>query len=511
AEPNARRAAAGSSPGRASTRRNLIFVAVVLILSAAGAAGWHAWKASPDTGIAKTASSADIPAAPAFFDAGPFKVRAILEPEAPRVGKNRVTILVKDGAGNPVGGAVLNVVAVMPAMGSMPAMYAPAEMTEVTTGQYQGQFEPSMGGEWPMTIEISANGESGSIIFDLATGRKGLSCSSCGGVRENAPGAIQVDPARRQLIGITTGRVKKKRLRITVRAAGAVAYDEARMADVSLRFSGWVGKLYANAVGKPVKKGKPLFTVYSPELLAAQEEYLEIWHRLNSGGKSSKHLLKAVSRRLRLWGLTSRQISALEKRGRAREYVPILASADGVVIEKAVVVGSSFRTGERLLRIADLSRVWVEAQVYDYELPLIKTGMKARVILPELLDREYRGVVDFIYPFMQGDTRTARVRVVLDNADGFLRPDMYAHIHLRANLGKRLVVPESAVLYSGRSRVVFLDMGNGKLAPRKIKIGQRNRKWIEVLEGLDEGDEVVTSGNFLIAAESKLKAEVEQW
>jgi Cu(I)/Ag(I) efflux system membrane fusion protein len=497
---------------KTSIKRSLIFIVSVLILSAAGAAGWRAWKSNPDTGIVKTENTAGASVAPAFFDAGPFKVRAILYPEAPRVGKNRITILLKDRAGNPVGGAVLNVVSVMPSMGSMPAMYAPAEMTEVTAGRYQGEFEPSMGGEWPMTIEVSANGESGSITFDLATGRKGLSCATCGGAQTNVPGTIQVDPTRRQLIGITTGLVKKKRLRITVRAAGVVAYDETRMADVSLKFNGWIGKLYADAIGKRVKRGKQLFTVYSPELLAAQDEYLETWRRrFKSGGKSGKHLLKAIRRRLRLWGLTSGQINMLEKRGRAREYVPILASADGVVVEKAVVAGSGFRTGERLLRIADLSRVWVEAQVYDYELPLIKTGMKARVILPELQDREYRGVVDFIYPFMQDDTRTARVRVALNNADGFLRPGMYAHIRLRANLGKRLVVPESAVLYSGRSRVVFLDLGEGRLQPRKIKTGQRNRKWIEVLEGLQAGDEVVTSGNFLIAAESKLKAGINQW
>ena len=320
------------------------------------------------------------------------------------------------------------------------------------------------------------------------------------------PGAIHVDPARRQLIGITTGRVKQKKLRVTIRAAGSVTYDETQLSDVTLKFNGWIGKLYANAVGKPVKKGQPLFTVYSPDLLAAQEEYLEILKR-STGGK----FRKAAYRRLRLWDLSQQQISALEKRGTAQEYVSILSPADGVIIHKNIVAGSAFRAGQRLLRLAGLSRVWVEAQVYDYELPLITTGMKAKVVLPELQDREYSSQVDFIYPFMEGDTHTARVRVVLENADGFLRPEMYAHIHLKAKLGKRLVVPESAVLYAGQSRVVFLDLGDGKLAPRKIKTGQRNRKWIEVLEGLVEGDEVVTSGNFLIAAESKLKSGVEQW
>ncbi len=459
-----------------------------------------------------SAAVADMDAAD-FHEVGPFKVRAALDPETPKVGKNRLTVWVQDETGKPLSGAVLKVVAVMPAMGSMPAMYAPAEMSETEAGQYEGLFEPYMGGEWPLTIEITAAAGSARITFDLATGRKGLRCATCGGPGmgggADVPGTVRVDPDRRQLIGITTGQVKRKTLRVTIRAAGNVTYDETRLTDVALKFDGWIGELYANAVGNPVKKGRPLFTVYSPELLTAQEEYLEILRRASARG--GKYRLESARRRLRLWGISEAQINALEKRGQALEYVPILASASGVVIDKQIVAGSAFRAGQQILRIADLSRVWVEAQVYDYELPLIKTGMTAKVVLPELQDREYPASVDFIYPFMQGDTRTARVRVVLDNSDGFLRPDMYAHIHLKAKLGKRLMVPESAVLYSGQSRVVFLELGDGRLAPRKIKTGQRSRKWIEVLEGLAEGDTVVTSGNFLIAAESKLKAGLESW
>ncbi len=159
-----------------------------------------------------------------FHEAGPFKVRAELDPETPKVGKNRVTIWVQNETGQPLGSAALNVVAVMPAMGSMPAMYAPASMRETETGRYEGEFQPSMGGEWPLTIEIEADARKGSITFDLATGRKGLRCATCGGGAD-VPGTVRVDPARRQLIGITTGRVKQKKLRVTIRAAGSVTYD----------------------------------------------------------------------------------------------------------------------------------------------------------------------------------------------------------------------------------------------------------------------------------------------
>jgi len=453
-----------------------------------------------------------------FFNAGPYKVRAEVNPETPRVGRNQISIWLLDKTGKPLTNATLKVVAVMPSMGSMPAMYAPAEILETEPGRYEGEFEPSMGGEWPLTIKIMSTAGSGKITFELATGRKGLRCTTCTGGKDGSegmqttmPGTIYVDPARRQLIGITTGEVIKKNLSITVRAVGNVTYDETQLSDVTLKFNGWIGKLYANAIGKSVKKGQPLFTVYSPELLATQEEYLLILKR-----GADRRLKQATYRRLRLWNLSEQQIASLEQRGRSLEYVPILAPADGVIIDKPIVAGSAFKAGQRLLRLADLSRVWVEAQIYDYELPLIKTGMRARVVLPELQGREYPATVDFIYPFVDGDTRTTRLRVSLDNsaktgADGFLRPNMYAHIYLDIDLGQRLLVPESAVLYSGQSRVVFLDLGDGKLAPRKIKTGQRNRQWIEVLEGLSEGDKVVTSGNFLVASESKLKAGAASW
>lgn len=443
--------------------------------------------------------------------AGAFNVQVDVEPQAPKVGKNRIEIKVRDADENPVSGASLKAVAVMPAMGSMPAMYAPAELSETNPGTYVGSFEPSMGGEWPLTIDISTGNESASITFDLATGRKGLRCTTCGNASEEIPGTVRVDPARRQLIGITTGRVKRKTLRVTIRATGVVTYDETRLSDVALKFGGWVGELFADSVGRPVKKGEPLFTIYSPELLAAQEEYLETMRRFNGDLKAGKQRIDAARRRLRLWDLGDAHINALENRGQAQEYVPILAPRDGVIVEKTIVAGSAFSAGQKLLRIADLSRVWVEAQVYDYELPLITAGMKADVQLTNLENRSFKGKVDYIYPTMQSETRTARVRVTLDNSRGVLRPDMYAQVRLKADLGKRLMVAESAVLFTGDSRVVFVDIGEGRLVPRKVNIGQSNRDYIEILDGLEEGETVVTSGNFLIAAESKLKAGVEQW
>ena len=473
---------------------------------------------------------------------GPYRVHVRIEPDPPKVGKNSLTVIVQDESGEPVRGAQVRAVAQMPAMGSMPAMNAPAEVTEVAPGRYQGELELSMSGEWPLAVDVHSDALGhGDLTFDMATGRKGLglatatpgdishyTCSMHPSVKSATPGtcpicamdlvpvtkqevqsgSVMVDARRRQLIGVTTGVVKRKPLSQIIRAAGEVTYDETRLSDISLKFDGWIGELYADYVSAPVKKGETLFTVYSPELVSAQDEYLETLRR-RPGSQDS--LLAAARRRLSLWDIGSGEIRALEKRGRAVEYLPIRSPASGTVIEKHIVEGTAVKAGMQLLRIADLSHVWVEGQIYEYELPHVQVGMAATVVLPEMPGQTFPTKVTYVFPYLEGDTRTARVRVELPNPDGLLRPDMYAHVHLNVDLGERLVVPEGAVLYAGESRVVFLDLGEGRLQPRKIKTGLRSGDDIEVLEGLRAGDRVVTSGNFLIAAESKLKAGIDQW
>ena len=293
-----------------------------------------------------------------------------------------------------------------------------------------------------------------------------------------------------------------------IRAAAKVTYDETRLTDVTLKFDAWIGELYANYMGAPVSKGGPLFSVYSPDLVSAQQEYLDTWRRRRDAGDT---LVRAARQRLSLWDIDDAQIRALEKRGTAQRYLPIVSPISGTVIEKHVVAGTAMKAGTRLLRLVDLSRVWIEGQVYEYELPLVKPGMQAEVVLPEIPGQPFKTTLTYVDPYLDPNTRTARVRVELPNPNGLLRPDTYAHIHLNVELGERLVVPESAVLYAGHSRVVFVDLGEGRLQPRKIKTGERNGDWIEVLEGVAEGETVVTSGNFLIAAESKLKSGINQW
>ena len=255
-------------------------------------------------------------------------------------------------------------------------------------------------------------------------------------------------------------------------------------------------------------RGEILFSVYSPELVSAQDEFL---HSLHGKGSGRYNLQNAARQRLGQWDIDAAQIRSLAKRGRVQEYLPIASPVDGTVIEKNIAMGSAVKAGTRLLRLADLSTVWVEGEVYEADFPWLETGLTADISLPDIPGRTYSAAVSFISPVLQEKTRTVIIRVELANPKGRLRPGMYARMALDIDLGTRLVVPEQAVIYAGERRIVFVDLGDGRLQPRKIKTGLRNDDEIEVLSGLSSGDSIVTSGNFLIAAESKMKAGLAQW
>lgn len=453
--------------------------------------------------------------------AGPFKIQVTINPEKPRVGKNQLTIIIRDKDDQPISNASIKAVAEMPAMGSMPTMYAPAEISSEQPGLYQGQFELPMMGAWPLTLTIDAGtlGQA-QLAFDMGTSRKGLSISSATpNIFTTQPDTqfnsaslqsktFKVDTYRRQLIGVTTEKVTCINMTKTIHASAKISYDQTSLTDINLKFDGWIGELNADYVGKQVKKGQTLFTIYSPDLLSSQDEYLQSFKRNPSGQNSIK---AAAARRLSLWGINRQQIKALEKRGQPLEYLPILSPLSGTIIEKNIVPGAAFTASSKLLRIADLSTVWIEGQIYEADLPQIKLGMSAHVIIESKPDTPLIGKVTFIEPFLENKTRAARIRVELPNPNGLLRPDQYVHLQLKVNLGERIVVPEQAVVYTGKNRVVFIDLGDGRLQAKKIKIGERNDDHIEVVEGLTYGDTIVTSGSFLIASESKLKSGAGQW
>jgi Cu(I)/Ag(I) efflux system membrane fusion protein len=329
-------------------------------------------------------------------------------------------------------------------------------------------------------------------------------------------GIMLVDGTRRQLIGLRTERVSRKPVVTTMRTVGRVTVDESRLTDVTIKYDGYIGELHADETGERVARGGALFTVYSPEMFSAQQEFLAALESVERALKTgvpdrADYLAKASRERLLLWDLTNEQINSIAERGRPMKYVPVLSPASGYVIEKNVVAGAAVMAGRRLLRIAALDRVWVEADLYENELPLVDEGQEVTVSLPYRGSEPMTGRVTFVSPVLDPKSRTARVRIEFDNPGLALKPDMFADVSVTLARGERLVVPEEAVIFAGERRVVFLDLGEGRLRPQPVKLGPRTDEGFEVVSGLTEGDVVVTSGNFLIAAESRLKTAMEQW
>lgn len=494
------------------TRHLLLTAAAVAALSGA-AILIQGVKSGSEPAAAAPPPDHDLPR----YRAGGIELGVATVPAAPRVGANRLIVELRADTGAPVSATAIDAVAEMPTMGAMAAMRAPAELVETAPGRYEGSFELSMRGEWPLTLSFEPpSGEPVRLRFDLATDRAGLVLTSggaaLGGGRaaDADADAVTVDHRRRQLIGIATAPATHRDLVRTIRAVGRIAYDERRLSEVALKYDGYIGELAADYVGAPIAPGQVLFTVYSPELLAAQQEYLQA-RRRGASGQGDDPLLRAARQRLRLWDLAPAEIAALEQRGEPLDQVPIRAPRGGTLIARQIAAGSAAARGQTLLAIADLSQVWVEAQVFEADLELVHAGMTATVTLPDLPGQRFETRVDQVYPTLEASSRTGRVRLTLANAEGALKPEMYAEVKLVAPLGHRLAVPEEAVIVAGDSRVVFVDLGDGRLRPVHIQTGRRADGYLEVRSGLGLGDRIVTSGNFLLAAETRLKTGLQQW
>lgn len=489
------------------------------ILAVAVLLGGGAYLYRPADDAPATGSGAPQSDDLAQFRAGDLRVGVAMEPQTPRVGDNTVLLEITRPDGTPIDDASVTAFAEMAAMGAMPAMRAPADLQATGPGRFRGTVSLSMRGDWPLTVSIETpDGASRRLQFDLATGRQGLDIAAggrpVGGPARSADsageGAINIDNRRRQLIGIETAEATHRDLTRSIRTVGRVAVDERLRSEVALKFDGYIGELAADFVGIAVERGEVLFTVYGPELLAAQQEYLEVLERRGQGDTANP-LVRAARERLRLWDMPDSEIDALEQRGTPRNYVPIHAPRSGVVIERNVSAGAAAPRGRKLLEIADLSRVWVEADVYEADLELVKPGMSAAVTLPNLPGRSYEARVEFVHPQLRDASRTGLVHLSLDNPDGILKPAMYADVNLQVDIGHRLAVPEQAVIVAGDARVVFIDLGDGRLKPVRIRTGRLADGYLEVLDGLSLGDRIVTSGNFLLAAETRLKTGLEQW
>lgn len=331
---------------------------------------------------------------------------------------------------------------------------------------------------------------------------------------------IRIDPVTMQNMGVRMAMVKRRELKKSIRALGTVTYDETRTYAVNLKFDGWTEKLKVNFVGESVRKGQPLFEIYSPELVTAQEEYLLAHAQFQDLRDStvevvrenSRRLLEAARKRLEYWDLTEAQLRTLEEKGTVHKTMVVRSPANGVVIKKQAVDGHYTKAGMHLYEISDLSTVWVDVEVYEYELPFVHEGMAASMELSYLPGRRFEGKVLFIYPFLNAKTRTAKLRLTFNNTDMQLKPDMYGNVYIESVVDPAaLVIPQQAVIDSGVRKLVFISQGGGKFAPREVKLGLEGEDdTFQVLTGLEEGEEIVTSAQFMFDSESRLREAIQK-
>lgn len=326
---------------------------------------------------------------------------------------------------------------------------------------------------------------------------------------------VKISVEKVQRLGVKTAAATVRKLSQTVRAVGRIEPNERRIYTITPKFEGWVETLHVNAVGDVVKAGQPLFQAYSPDLIAAQREYLvatqgaaSLQNATPQAQNSMQTLSQASLARLTSWGLGEQELQQLRNTGEVKRTLVYRSPALGVVLEKPALQGMRFMPGEMMYKIADLSTVWVMADVFEQDIALIKTGQAAVLRLDAFPGREFKTRVAYIYPTLNEQTRTIAVRLELANHEGALRPGMYAQVELQTTADKisTVTVPDSAVIYSGQRTIILVELGEGRYQVRDVKLGRRSDDDIEVLEGIAENEKVVVSANFLIDAESNLKA-----
>jgi Cu(I)/Ag(I) efflux system membrane fusion protein len=325
-------------------------------------------------------------------------------------------------------------------------------------------------------------------------------------------GAVVLPAVQQQLIGVRTTEVSYALLGQEIRAVGTINHDERKLTQVNLRVAGWIKKVFVDAVGKPVRKGEPLLTLYSPDLLATQDEYLlALRSQAQLAGSpmldartGAEALVASARERLKLWSFTDQQIAELERRGKAEPVITVYAPSTGIVLKREALPGKYVDPGTTLYELADLSTVWIYADVYESEIAGVKLNQPATATFDAYPGETFQGKVQYIYPYLNETTRTVRVRLELPNPKLKLKPGMYGNVLIQTDQQERLVVPKEAVLDTGVRQIVFLDKGKGMYVPIEVKLGRRSEDKVEVLAGLKEGDHVVTAANFLLDAQSKL-------
>jgi len=337
---------------------------------------------------------------------------------------------------------------------------------------------------------------------------------------QEAP-AVEIPTDKQQMIGVKTVEAAVQHLQKIIRTVGRIEYDERKIATVNAKFEGWIEKLHIDYTGKQANKGEPLAEIYSPELVATQQEFINAlkWARQNSnsGGeeksdamkamltRDARSLAEAARQRLKFWDISDDQIMKIEESGKPIRTLTLYSPVNGYVVQKMAIRGMRVMPGEKLFDIADLSTVWVIADIYENELPLVKQGQSAKITLSYFPGKEMNALIDYVYPSLSAETRTAKVRFSLPNPGNQLKPQMFTNVEIAIPLGKKLAVPTEGVLDTGTRQVVYVDKGDGYFEPREVKTGLKVDNLIEILSGLKQGEKIASSAIFLIDSEAQLK------
>jgi Cu(I)/Ag(I) efflux system membrane fusion protein len=359
----------------------------------------------------------------------------------------------------------------------------------------------------------------GMSLVPFTPGKEEAAAGKGAAAKPEVPGqaTVYLDPEKQQLIGLRTELARLAPMTKEIRAVGQVTADETRIQRVYSKTGGWVEKLYVDFTGKPVRKGQPLLAIYSPDLVATQEEYLialKAKKRLSGSSfpeisESGDDLVAASRRRLKLWDIPDSEIRRVEQSGQPIKALTLYAPVTGYVMEKSVLEGQRVEPSTPLMAVADLNEVWVLAEFYEQDLAAVRVGDRAQLTLTAYPGRTWYGAIDYLYPTVDPQTRTLRARVRVANGDGTLKPGMYADVVMTKSLGSHLTVSDDAVIDTGTRQMVFIARQDGHFEPRRVTVGQRVDGRREVLSGLRAGERVVSSGNFLIDSESRLKSALE--
>jgi Cu(I)/Ag(I) efflux system membrane fusion protein len=390
---------------------------------------------------------------------------------------------------------------------------APAAKTDTKPGEkagprkilfYRSPMNPAI------TSEKPAKDEMGMDYVPVYEGE--AEAGQSGGVEGRS--TLTLSPEKRRTLGVQTALVRRTSLQRTIRTVGTVTADERLLHHIHTKFDGYVEHLNVNFTGQLVRRGEPLLSIYSPELVATQQEYLLAYRAqarlagspVESAARGASDLLDAARQRLLFWDIRPEDIARIEKTGQVLKNLDLYSEVSGYVVQKMAFHGMRVTPADTLFDIVDLSHLWVLADVYESDLSSVRVGMSAEITVPFLPGKTWRGPVTFIAPTVEEKTRTIKVRVEVDNAGNLLKPDMFADVLLKTELGLGLSIPEGAVLAAGDRKIAFVDHPDGSLEPREVQVGPKVSDGVQILSGLAEGESVITSANFLIDSESSLKA-----